>query len=222
MISLHKGSDDVKTFYIQFTQMGEQTVQSPQPVGETERPRPRVTEPAREINEEKPLVKDPPVEDQEAVIRDNTIETHDVVKVASAPKPEPQPQSTQATQYQGGESPGKNVSSAGVTSSGWSGASGVIETAFGANGAPLFLRRHMPIYPMMAKKLGKEGKVVLRLFINEKGRLLNVDVVEPASYGFTESALEAVKMSTFTPAHENGVSIASKALLTIRFVLKKA
>jgi hypothetical protein len=28
-------------------------------------------------------------------------------------------------------------------------------------------------------------------------------------------------MSTFAPAHEKGVSVASKALLTIRFVLKK-
>jgi protein TonB len=74
---------------------------------------------------------------------------------------------------------------------------------------------------MMARRLGKEGKVVLRLFINEKGRLLNVEVVERAGYGFTEAAVEAVKMSTFSPAHEKGVSTASKALLTIRFVLKK-
>ena len=73
----------------------------------------------------------------------------------------------------------------------------------------------------MAKKLGKQGKVVLRLFINEKGRLLNVEVVEPAGYGFTESAVEAVKMSTFSPARENGVGTASKALLSIRFVLKR-
>ncbi|MGQ9571449.1 MAG: energy transducer TonB [Thermodesulfovibrionales bacterium] len=50
---------------------------------------------------------------------------------------------------------------------------------------------------------------------------MNVEVVETAGYGFIESAEEAVKMSTFSPAHENGVNVASKALLTIRFVLKK-
>lgn len=211
-LSIAKSSNDVKTFYIQFTQMGEQTVQSSQ--SGMEKKRPKVTESERKLaKEETPVMKELPVKEHDAVIRDDAIESPDAVKVAGAPEPAPQPQ---AIQHQGGESAVSNVSS-GVTS----GASGVIGTAFGANGAPSFLRRQMPVYPMMAKKLGKEGKVVLRLLINENGRLLNVEVVEPAGYGFTASAIEAVKMSTFCPAHENGVSIASKALLTVRFVLKR-
>jgi TonB family protein len=216
MLSLVKSSNDVKTYYIQFTQMGEQTVQAPHPVRKMKRP--KVTEPVRkeirkEIREETPVIKEPPVKEHEAVIRKEVTESPDAVKVASAPEPKPEPQ---ATQHQGGESKTSNVSY-----SASSGTTAVIETEFGASGAPAFLKRQMPIYPMMAKKLGKQGKVVLRLFINEKGRLLNVEVVEPAGYGFTESAMEAVKMSTFSPAHENGVGIASKALLSIRFVLKR-
>ncbi len=210
--SIHRSSNDVKTFYIQFTQMGEQTVQAPQPVRETKKP--SVTESVRkEIREWPPVIKQPPVEEHEAVIRNDVAESPDAVKVASAPEPAPQPQ---ATQHQGGESAASNVSYAAP-----SGSTGVIETEFGSSGAPAFLKRQMPVYPVMAKKLGKQGKVVLRLFINEKGKLLNVEVVEPAGYGFTESALEAVKMSSFSPARENGVSVASKALLTIRFVLKQ-
>lgn len=212
VLSIHKNSDDLKTFYIQFTQMGEHTVQAPPAVRETKRH--KVTEPSRkEIKEETPVIKEPPVKEHEAVIRTDAIESPDAVKVASAPEPDPQPQ---ATRQQGGESTVSNVSYAGP-----SGTSSVIETEFGASGAPAFLKRQMPVYPTMAKKLGKQGKVVLRLFINEKGRLLNVEVVEPAGYGFTESAMEAVKMSTFFPAHENGIGIASKALLSIRFVLKR-
>lgn len=100
----------------------------------------------------------------------------------------------------------------------------------GAQGGTVFIRgmgserpgaEILTLIAMMAKKLGKQGKVVLRLSINEKGKLMNVEVVEPADYGFTESAMEAVKMSTFLPAHENGVGIASKALLTIQFALKR-
>lgn len=209
-LSIHKGSDDVKTFYIQFTQMGEHTVQAPQPVREIKKH--KVTEPSRkEIKEETPVIKETPVKEHEAVIRTDAIESHEAVNVASTPEPEPQ-----ATHHQGGESTVSNVSYSVP-----SGTSSVIETEFGDSGAPAFLKRQMPNYPLMAKKLGKQGKVVLRLFINEKGRLLNVEVVEPAGYGFTESAVEAVKMSTFSPAHENGVRIASKALLTIRFVLKR-
>jgi TonB family protein len=213
-LSIHKSSNDVKTFYIQFTQMGEHTVQVPPAVREIKKH--KVPEPVRkEIREETPVIKEPPVKEHEAVIRTDAIESHEAVNVASISEPEPEPQ-PQATHQQGGESTVSNVSYSAP-----SGTSSVIETEFGTSGAPAFLKRQMPIYPMMAKKLGKQGKVVLRLFINEKGRLLNVEVVEPAGYGFTESAVEAVKMSTFSPAHEKGVSVASKALLTIRFVLKK-
>jgi len=209
-ISLHKDGD-VKTFYIQFTQIGEETVQAPQPAKEMKRP--RATEPERKVvREEIPVIKDTPVEVHEAVIRDNAIETPDVVKVASAPEPAPQPQ---AIHRQSGESTASNVAFAS------SGTSAIIETEFGSTGAPAFVNRQMPVYPTMAKKLGKQGRVVLRLHINEKGRLLNIEVVEPGGYGFTESAMEAVKMSTFSPAHEKGVSVASKALLSIRFILKR-
>jgi protein TonB len=209
-LSIHKSSNDVKTFYIQFTQMGEHTVQAPPTVREIKKH--KVTEPVRkEIREETPVIKEPPVKEHEAVIRTDAIESHEAVNVASISEPEPQ-----ATHQQGGESTISNVSYSAP-----SGTSSVSETEFGTSGAPAFLKKQMPIYPMMAKKLGKQGKVVLRLFINEKGRLLNVEVVEPAVYGFTESAVEAVKMSTFSPAREKGVSVASKALLTIRFVLKK-
>ncbi|MBU4320491.1 MAG: energy transducer TonB [Nitrospinae bacterium] len=210
MLTINKGSNDLKTFYIQFTQMGEHTVQAPPAVREIKKH--KVTEPSRkEIKEETPLIKEPPVKEHEAVIRTDAIESHEVVNVASAPEPAPQ-----VTHQQGGESTVSNVSF-----SASSGTTSVIETEFGARGAPAFLKRQMPVYPMMAKRLGKQGKVVLRLFINEKGRLMNVEVVESAGYGFTESAMEGVKMSTFSPAHENGVGIASKALLSIRFVLKR-
>ncbi len=209
-LSIYKGSNDVKTFYIQFTQMGEHTVQASPAVREIKRP--KVTEPARkEIKEETPLIKEPPVKEHEAVIRTDAIESHEAVNVASASE-----LGNQVTHRQGGESTVSNVSYSAP-----SGTSGVIETEFGASGAPAFLKRQMPAYPLMAKKLSKQGKVVLRLFINEKGKLMNVEVVEPVGYGFTESALEAVRMSTFFPAHENGIGIASKALLSIRFVLKR-
>jgi len=211
-LSLVKSSNDVKTFYIQFTQMGEQSVHASQPAREIERP--KVVEPKRKVvREETPVIKEPPVEEHEAVIRTEATESHETVKVASAPEPKSQPQTTH---HQGGESEAINVSYSAP-----SGTTSVVETEFGASGAPAFLKRQMPVYPTMAKKLGKQGKVVLRLFINEKGRLLNVEVVEPAGYGFTEAAMEAVKMSTFSPARENGVGIASKALLSIRFVLKR-
>ena len=101
------------------------------------------------------------------------------------------------------------------------GAGGPVETRFGASVAPAFLHREMPVYPMVARKLGKEGKVVLELAINEKGNLLNIEVIDTAGYGFTEAAVEAVKKSTFLPAKKDGKPIASRALLPIRFRLER-
>ena len=97
-----------------------------------------------------------------------------------------------------------------------------VETRFGASVAPAFLHREMPVYPMMARKLGREGKVVLKLTIDENGNLKNVEVIDGAGYGFTEAAVEAVKKSTFLPARKDGKPIASRALLPIRFRLERS
>lgn len=100
-------------------------------------------------------------------------------------------------------------------------ASSQIETRFGASVAPAFLHKEMPVYPMIARKLGREGKVVLKLTIDEKGNLLHIEVIERADYGFTEAAVEAVKKSTFLPAKKDGKPIASRALLPIKFRLER-
>jgi protein TonB len=101
------------------------------------------------------------------------------------------------------------------------GAGNLIETRFGAFVAPAFLHREMPIYPMMARKLGREGRVMLKLTIDEKGNLSDVEVIDKAGYGFTQAAVEAVKKSTFLPAKKDGKPIASRALLPIRFQLER-
>jgi protein TonB len=97
----------------------------------------------------------------------------------------------------------------------------LLDVEFGSTNAPQFLHREMPVYPFMARRLGKEGRVLLRLTIDENGRLLNIEVVEMAGFGFTEAAVEAVKKSTFLPAMQDGRPVISKALLPIRFSLRR-
>lgn len=95
------------------------------------------------------------------------------------------------------------------------------EVEFGSIDGPKFSKRELPKYPLFAKKLGKEGRVLLRLHIDRDGRLVNLEVLEDPGYGFAESAVEAIKKSSFLPAKENGIPIASKALLPIRFTLRR-
>ena len=69
--------------------------------------------------------------------------------------------------------------------------------------------------------MGREGKVVLRLAIDETGKLQQVEVVESSGFEFTRAAVEAVKKSTYRPALQNGGPVPSRAILPVQFVLKE-
>jgi periplasmic protein TonB len=96
----------------------------------------------------------------------------------------------------------------------------IVETMFGELDAPSFIHRATPVYPRVARRLEKEGRVVLKLLIDQSGNLRSVEVIEPASFGFTEAAVEAVRKSTFAPARRNGEGVLSWAVLPIRFRLE--
>jgi protein TonB len=92
--------------------------------------------------------------------------------------------------------------------------------AFGSATGPAFLRRVMPVYPEQARRLGREGRVVLRLTIDARGNLLKVQVLQAPGFGFEEAAVNAVKRSSFRPATVNGKAVTSIARLPIRFALR--
>lgn len=96
----------------------------------------------------------------------------------------------------------------------------VAEARFGDRGAPTFLYQEIPAYPTLARRLGKEGRVLLKLLIDADGKVVNVEVVEAAGYGFTEASVAAVKKSTYAPGYRDGVKVATRALLPVRFHLQ--
>ncbi len=87
----------------------------------------------------------------------------------------------------------------------------------GSADGPAFIERVLPEYPWIARKMGREGRVLLRLTIDETGRLLDVVVVEKAGFGFDREAVKAVRLSTFRPAVRNGMPVKSEALLYVKF-----
>ena len=107
-----------------------------------------------------------------------------------------------------------------ITSIGKAANRAVAETVFGNSGAPVFTHREMPVYPLLARRLGKEGKVVLKLLIDKNGTLQDIEVIEASGFGFTEAAVAAIKKSSFSPAYRNGEKVPSKAILSVRFNLK--
>ncbi len=97
-----------------------------------------------------------------------------------------------------------------------------LERGFGSADGPCFLHKTMPVYPPLARRLQKEGNVLLRLTIDERGRLVDVEIVKSAGFGFDEEAVKAVKDSSFVPAKRDGKPLACRALLPIRFVLTQS
>jgi periplasmic protein TonB len=91
----------------------------------------------------------------------------------------------------------------------------------GGESFPHFLHRELPVYPQAARRMGREGKVVLRLAIDETGKLQQVEVVESSGLEFTRAAVEAVKKSTYRPALQNGRPVPSRAILPVQFILKE-
>ncbi len=121
-------------------------------------------------------------------------------------------------------SAGSGAGSGGRQAAGGSNGSGgsSLETEFGSSDGPRFLRQAMPAYPPVAKRLQKEGNVLLRVTIDERGRPVSVEIVKGAGFGFDEEAIKAVQSSTFVPARKEGKPLAGKVLLPIRFVLRNS
>ncbi len=110
-----------------------------------------------------------------------------------------------------------------VTGGGGGGTSNKIhDLSFGSGNGPSFLTRVDPSYPLAARRMGREGKVLLRLTLDERGKLLHVDVLENPGYGFADAAVDAVRKSRFLPAHISDRPVASRVRLPIRFALQTA
>jgi periplasmic protein TonB len=121
-----------------------------------------------------------------------------------------------------GSSPAGNGAVHSASASGTKSGQAIDNLVFGSATGPRFLQKAMPDYPMVAKRMGREGKVLLRLTIDETGKLLHVEVMEHSGYGFADAAVEAVKRSTFIPARKDGRTIMARALLPVKFMLKRS
>lgn len=97
---------------------------------------------------------------------------------------------------------------------------GIVDAEFGAANGPRFARRLLPQYPRLARQLGKEGTVVLRVTIDECGRPMTVESVKTAGAGFDEEAIKAIRGSLFHPAQRNGKPVICRAIVPIRFELR--
>jgi TonB family protein len=76
------------------------------------------------------------------------------------------------------------------------------------------------IYPEDAIIKMKQGKVVVKVFINSKGEPLKPEIKSSTNKIFNKSAMDAVLKTSYEPARQNGQPVGCWMIINIDFVLK--
>lgn len=82
------------------------------------------------------------------------------------------------------------------------------------------LNNPLPIYPRMSRRMGEQGTVLVRVFINAEGRAEKAEIRTSSGYArLDEAALDTVKRWRYLPAKRAGVAEAMWFNVPVRFVL---
>ena len=83
-------------------------------------------------------------------------------------------------------------------------------------------RAPMPDYPRQARSLGQEGLVVVRVTIDQTGRVESAVVRRSSGFAsLDEAALNAARGTAFKPYQRNGIPLRAFADIPFNFVLRK-
>lgn len=82
-------------------------------------------------------------------------------------------------------------------------------------------QRSMPNYPALSRRVGEQGQVVLRVELDETGRITFARVAESSGHKrLDEAGLAAVKSWQCNPSTHNGVAVRAVALQPFDFILE--
>ena len=77
-------------------------------------------------------------------------------------------------------------------------------------------------YPRLSKRLGETGVVMLRIFIDEAGRVREVQVSRTSGHSrLDDAAMAAVQKARFKPPTENGQAVSGYAQVPVDFQLER-
>lgn len=77
-----------------------------------------------------------------------------------------------------------------------------------------------PAYPLVARRRGMEGVVLLRVLVAADGRVAEVEIAEGSGFAvLDQSALETVRGWRFRPASRGGRAVEARVEVPIRFSL---
>lgn len=98
----------------------------------------------------------------------------------------------------------------------------VVEAATQARFDADYLRNPPPPYPPLSRRMGEEGKVVLRVTVSPQGTAEEIEIkASSGSQRLDDAAVNTVKRWKFIPAKRGDVPVQSRVLVPIIFKLEQ-
>jgi protein TonB len=83
-----------------------------------------------------------------------------------------------------------------------------------------YVQPPQPEYPAQSRRLGEQGRVLLRVLVNEQGRAQAVEVQQSSGFARLDAAArEAVLRARFRPHMADGKAVTVYAIVPISFRL---
>ena len=83
-----------------------------------------------------------------------------------------------------------------------------------------YLHNPKPIYPSLSRRMGEEGKVILRVLVSAQGISLQVDIKQSSGYPrLDEAGRAAVEKWHFVPARQGSDTVEATVLVPLHFTL---
>lgn len=88
--------------------------------------------------------------------------------------------------------------------------------------SPSLVSSSKPVYPLVARDKGWEGISVIRVLIDTEGHPTEIHIHTSSGFpALDQSAMEAVKSWTFTPAKDGNIPFAKWVNIPIKFSLRE-
>ncbi len=85
---------------------------------------------------------------------------------------------------------------------------------------PMEKKLYVPEYPSLARQAGIEGTVVARVTIDERGRVIDVVIVDSPGEIFHQPVVDALMKSEFYPAMQREIPVRSRVIVPFDFYLR--
>jgi TonB family protein len=84
---------------------------------------------------------------------------------------------------------------------------------------PILVSAIRPDYPEMARQVGAEGRVTLKVLVLEDGRIGGIQILETPNPILVDGAITALRQSLFAPATKDGAPC--RATMLVPFIFDK-